>query len=99
MPTAVTLRPWSLRSACRQADSVACQICSGSCSTQPGLREVLRELLVAAGHHRAGLVDDQRGDAGRAGVDGQHAHPAARADLAVARPTVEKVMLGPYWGI
>jgi len=49
----------------------------------------------AESHHRAGLVHHEGGDTGRTGVDGQHAH----ADPSVARPTVEKVMLGPYWGI
>ena len=39
-----------------------------------GPGEVLRELLVPAGHHAAGLVDHQRGDAGRAGIDRDDGH-------------------------
>jgi hypothetical protein len=37
-------------------------------------REVLRELLVAAGRDAAALVDDQRGHAGGPGVDREDGH-------------------------
>ena len=48
-----------------------------SCSTQPGLREVLRQLGVAAAAHRAGAIEQQRGRTGRALVDGENECVAA----------------------
>ena len=56
MPMAATSAPADAaprRRACAAAVSVVDQISSGSCSTQPGLREVLRQLGVAARRARA----------------------------------------------
>ena len=76
MPTARSSEASTFFRTSRTDSSVACQISSGACSTQPGAGEVLRELLVALGHHRARLVHDQGGHAGRAGVDGEDGHGA-----------------------
>ena len=63
---------------------------SASCSTQPGLREVLRELAVRPRARRAVLVDGERAHAGRAGVDRDHDGHGPSSDVGVlggaARP-------------
>ena len=61
-----------------------------------GLREVLRELLVALGGDAALGGDDDRGDAGRPGVDGEDAHeaPSAAAPDDVEDPLVDPGQVG-----
>ena len=79
MPTACSSDPSYDARTSRVASSVACQISSGACSTQPGLGEVLGELLVALGRDPAVGRDDDGRDAGRAGVDGEDAHLSSSA--------------------
>ena len=85
-------------SASAAAASTLAQISSGSCSTQPGLREVLRDLAVAAPDRAELVVDDEAGRAGRPLVDGQDhggsrpACPAsgARCGLASSAPRLRR---------
>jgi hypothetical protein len=63
-----SLRTW------RVASIVACQISSGGVLHPAGLREVLRELLIALRGNGPVGCDHDRRDARGAGIDGQNAH-------------------------
>ena len=85
-------RPRAPRSATARVTS---QISPASCSTQPGLREVLLELAVgAAGELRVG-VEDEAGRAGRALVDREdHERDATRRAGARSRRAEEQAGTG-----
>ena len=89
MPASASASSLARASAPRQTSTVADQISSGSCSTQPGSREDLRQFLLRRRHRPARGIEHDGARAGRALVDGKDVLGGHRAFLAGFRAAAQ----------